>query len=575
MSGAKDTQGVSVSQGTGWVDIQTNVISQNALSFSETMDHLGAEGKLPATHLPLFLHEITHWWCFHSPVGVALTLLHERVYLLVSGSDVSKCGSLLWETLLKYEVARVLLMPLIEGLALFAEFDSLPADSTAISESAKWAGLLFLPGELDQPPTLNRYKEAWKRLASAHRASPQGIARKRLLLTAPILGVGRGAYFRGYLTVKELFRCAKARSPRFDDTDFFLTYTRNVIFNDTYLAAILLDPMISGHQWASALYERFSSRLDCFSHPELHAKALLLEALLENEDHTPVRIAESIFVTAESVHRFEETRKTWLHSPCEISLDEQSIEQWRWRIPLLLHHRSLLRLSDYRGRVVVDEQRQVWISAAHGLRRIGPAEPTAQIGEADGEAFLYLIPRFKTLALMVYANGKKVRSFVPKEVSKDEVLLDFAAIHGLFLRNYLGPELPSPRAMLSWFVGLEDSVRNCETSTESDYIGFIFRNATNEQREYCRENMARTGLYRLLHCDGRLVDAFATIGALSGAGENLEGIERRLEQEGVDLSTIIKEAQSIQANYGLPLLEFDYNNKRDDGLHPGSVRYCL
>src|SRR5215470_9519372 len=84
-----------------------------------------ALGKYPPGVLPQFTHELTHHWCFNSPVGFALAFLElEATAIMVSGKVKDPAVRMrVRDCLLKATVARSMLRPIAEGMSLFAEFD--------------------------------------------------------------------------------------------------------------------------------------------------------------------------------------------------------------------------------------------------------------------------------------------------------------------------------------------------------------------------------------------------------------------------------------------------------------------
>jgi hypothetical protein len=81
-------------------------------------------GIYPEQTLPQFLHELTHHWCFNSPVGLAVALLQlEAAAIVVRGERRPAFRERARDCLVKAAVATSLLWPIAEGMALFAEFD--------------------------------------------------------------------------------------------------------------------------------------------------------------------------------------------------------------------------------------------------------------------------------------------------------------------------------------------------------------------------------------------------------------------------------------------------------------------
>jgi hypothetical protein len=127
-----------------WTDLITNMTQLSAVRVDQDFDALMGWGSLPPQLLPGFLHELTHHWCFLSPVGFALATLQLRArrsgVLLSSGhGDRDELSNRLFADLARYETVSTMLRPLAEGLALFAEFDAMTGPESSV---------ISLPGQL-------------------------------------------------------------------------------------------------------------------------------------------------------------------------------------------------------------------------------------------------------------------------------------------------------------------------------------------------------------------------------------------------------------------------------------------
>ena len=95
--------------------------------FSEPREiFMAALGIYPDYTLPQFLHELTHHWCFESPVGLAICLLQlEAAKLMLAGERKPSVRQRSRDCLVKAEIALLMLGPIAEGISLFAEFDQM------------------------------------------------------------------------------------------------------------------------------------------------------------------------------------------------------------------------------------------------------------------------------------------------------------------------------------------------------------------------------------------------------------------------------------------------------------------
>ena len=121
-------------------DTLTNaVVLDDVRVLSTSVSKLFKDGR----PLRALLHEKTHHASFDSPVGLALAGL-----MASSATDVSKVNpetfTLSQRDCLLIRQVSVLFEPLIEGLALFAEFDGVPGDAQVASAvSAAATQLMF------------------------------------------------------------------------------------------------------------------------------------------------------------------------------------------------------------------------------------------------------------------------------------------------------------------------------------------------------------------------------------------------------------------------------------------------
>jgi hypothetical protein len=93
------------------------------------------KGRLPGNTWHLFVHELTHHWCFSTPVGHALSVLYTRPFLNLPDRGALPAESSDQDTdaryisgldVVTYDMALGLLYPFIEGMAMFSEFDVAP-----------------------------------------------------------------------------------------------------------------------------------------------------------------------------------------------------------------------------------------------------------------------------------------------------------------------------------------------------------------------------------------------------------------------------------------------------------------
>lgn len=261
-----------------WTEPVTNLVTMEPERFRREFPRWLDFGKAPRDLLSLFLHETTHHWCFHSPVGHAIALLslrarrrfltavlaHARAkkegpppgtrigpddsHLLTHLLEAMAADQDLVGDLLRIEAASMMLRPLAEGLATFAEFDvSSKTASQILSTPLQWLTILFVdplawavapdPAQQHEMADIARHD-----VIRALRESPAALERKLNILARPFSADERG-YLNGYLAVKSLWRTLSSRNFRAaNETDLSLCYLRSFVYDDLGLVKRLLAP---------------------------------------------------------------------------------------------------------------------------------------------------------------------------------------------------------------------------------------------------------------------------------------------------------------------------------------------
>ena len=161
-------------------------------------------GKLPSSLFPIFLHEIGHWWCLTAPVGHALAWLVTKsklaMYEMMAAVDRPAPPEALAD-MWRAHASLVTLRPLLEGLALFAEHDLEPGQSSVLSEPICLAFPMFLSrspeltgADLGCPGVLDAHIKA---MLTEDRINENGLKRKTKVLTTPLGDLS--GYLSGYL----------------------------------------------------------------------------------------------------------------------------------------------------------------------------------------------------------------------------------------------------------------------------------------------------------------------------------------------------------------------------------------
>src|SRR5260370_14841734 len=135
-----------------------------------------ARRRLDPEVLPTLLHEVCHHWCFHSPVAAAVSVAHLNATRVLAAPRTPTFDDEIHVARLyaRAQALSVLLRPIAEGLALFAEFDALPGRSRIQTKPMTF--VMMMAGADDAAPSAATSSEG----AAAMR-SPHDVLRRRLV----------------------------------------------------------------------------------------------------------------------------------------------------------------------------------------------------------------------------------------------------------------------------------------------------------------------------------------------------------------------------------------------------------
>lgn len=228
------------------MDPLSNTLIVSDVDMERWVHDMGSVGRFPRAAVPKFLHEMTHHWCFNSPVGFALQLLTFRaVHRQCDANKPNKSDHPFSRSaaidLFKVNFWQGLMQPMTEGLALFAEHDATTGESPTISgplEAMSFLATGYFSG-VRVATGRQRYDNLDKVLAHV-RMNEAHFRRKANLLLEP-LDTEASPYLCGYLALKALHIEALLRNSRFLDKDLFLLFMKSYIFDDWRTVDLLLD----------------------------------------------------------------------------------------------------------------------------------------------------------------------------------------------------------------------------------------------------------------------------------------------------------------------------------------------
>lgn len=224
--------------------VSNNVFLSDATP--ESITSLLTQGKLPHSLLASTIHEIMHWETFNTPVGNSLSALFLRAWKntqilkgIKSGENISRNIVLDYS---RFLFSTNLFRPLIEGMALFAEFDLGGGNSSLATRATIISGMFFdfdVPDGNEEFSTVGA-RSAWN-LFHARQSEDFQVRKERLLQST--FKSDKGEYLHGYYLLKNLHINLIRKKGLTDllDGDLFLHCIRSIFFGDINLARIILD----------------------------------------------------------------------------------------------------------------------------------------------------------------------------------------------------------------------------------------------------------------------------------------------------------------------------------------------
>lgn len=230
-----------------YVDPATNKMVISDFDLTHYLNWIKGRPIVGSSLLANFLHEWTHRWCFHSPVGSALALLRLRA------ATRSIQGRSAFDDHVRCMTAMTILEPIAEGLSLFAEFDTYPGKSPWLSQTLVAASMYFAPNIEDSERPLLPIQGVLQSL----RRNPDLLERKAGIYAHS----GLSPYLIGYLSVKALWCQMAASCAELNDQDLFLSYVRSYIYDDPGMVSAVLRPAHSEVHAARNIVNHLISRI--------------------------------------------------------------------------------------------------------------------------------------------------------------------------------------------------------------------------------------------------------------------------------------------------------------------------
>ena len=500
--------------------------------------------QFPEMALPSFLHESTHHWCFHSPVGTTIALLKMRAQRRIIEDDLSVDDRFdILEDLIRYEAVLEWMRPLAEGLALFAEYDSTPGPSEVISNPMTWASLLFTEKSTNPKDFVQEREKKLFSLLLRYRMSEQTLQKKIGLLTAP-LAISTGGYLIGYLLVKSIWGIALSRCSRFSDTDLFLTYLRSFFYDDMAFVHTILDPDTLEIQTYNSITSYFQSRFQTLVESDLEANVPNFERFVSNR--YPAHIGANEIASDPS--KFSKGKESLNKLFKEVTVDAPSHA-------ILSAQRELLCVGSAGVRVTVDGNRVSVKERELGL--FGPTIQDVQKGSGDGSIEVYLAPSTRYIAIAVTRGTELVSYRFLTEVSKE-----IEEWFRLFILNKSKVDSIN-----------KEFNQRLEEFVQDTKIGVILRylRSSNSliQQAYQRRSllhvpesklnsvcgsMRQTGFLNLLDQNRDLLEGLALISLGSSLAFSKDTFSHMFKKRGIDFDRCISDLELKSGQYKIPFM---------------------
>jgi hypothetical protein len=549
----------------------------SGVNLNRDLSEMIQAGKYPSKYLPEFVHELVHHWCFHSPVGIALTLLQLRARrnsaLIYAGeADAETDYFTVADDVARYESAVSLMRPLAEGLALFAEYDNLAGESPILSTAMFMTGLSFIDiSDEKAPGAVNVAK--LNDLLIAERLSDSFRERKANLLVQPFTPEN-GGYLMGYLTVKNLQNIMSMRCDKFRDSDLFLSYIRSFIYEDYGLVAVLLEPEneISNRgsgdkDCAQAISTYFQKRLAKLLQP-------ISSAEVEQFEQKVLRHGTEAGLTGKSTAVDPSLGARGLQLlddlVSEISFDgpADTYERKLKRRDLwTVAQRDLMCIGSFPAPVRVNENQRVFVGVYQGDTGDasfpvfnGPALSTAAAGAGDGSAEFFISPSGRYSVLTVTLNGQIVAVFSLSQHIPPELIEQVASYRTGFLEIKKEKELwtnviDAVLADTATKIYLNHYRNNISEIADALYSKWALASSSFSDLRKCRTLLRQNGLYDILGQNPEVIRALSRLSLMPEWARLKSKVAKFLEEDDIDLDFLLDELKKAHAKCGILFAE--------------------
>lgn len=569
--------------GRGYTDFLTG--STKLLDVpSNTLSKYVLKGRIPPIFLPSFLHEATHFWCMASDLGATIALLEMRSHHEICLEEPDH-DSLLHD-LGTIKIIQQLLIPLLEGMALFQEFDAFPGDSRLLSAPAMWAAHLFRPLEED-PPQVGTPEELseWRtnkirQTLFEYRTSETALHRKINVLMRSI-SKDPHYYLAGYLSVKQIWLTAVSNTPAFIDRDLFLCFLREWIFQDWQLIDHLIDPDRDCLAVKCLASKRIQTRLGQLATTNLTEEVAVYEQETDSKQADPAKLLWSLHIPEREAQQGQE-RLALLLRKIRTGMDGGNHENWYLADMLTLSHRQqMMRIALEPVNIEVNEYNRVLVRKKSSVERksgsieefmdtylSGPAPEDAERGVTPGWMTVYFLPKHWTVIALAVREDQPMISIPSVGIPDDDLeILRFAVTKVVPTEIDRGELTKIGRQLVD---ELDDPVYDITLNSMPEHVRQIYTfyalNLVPEDKLVEIEKMlSQKGIYSVLDKNGDLLNAFVKLSlAAPSITSSLhtsyqEFLSEMIADDGFTLDSVFRQIYQRQEEIGMPLLVRENN----------------
>jgi hypothetical protein len=541
-----------------FVDFASNTMVLGEMEFLHHLKDI-IQGTLPINLLCDAGHEMTHHWCFHSPVGTALALLKLRAGAAnFSGTKQAD----IFSPLIKLECALETMRPIAEGLALFSEFDMLPGHGDVRSPIAGWLLYLFAREGMENK---HYWDQALNVLLRSARSDNAAFKRRENLFVQP-LAADEGGYLPGYLLIKTLWNKFKLSKSHLRDAELFLCYVRSFFYDDLELASRLLKVDADPVDAALDIMEYLRGRIEMITAIDLTVNVdKFHEYTRKLTYHEPVAgaglsterleivsgICNEHVAVADVIALFERASSEVYDYPPSVPTTYGQMSMW------IFQQRDLLWLGGASGRVVVNSFKRA-VFSIEGKPILG-APILDGIEQQDEEGTIEAF--FSTTYLQLF--------FVMSIKGKPVAVVFMTNVPNLFAKDIEGSIVD--RALYLWIIAeqenivseflqrqpsyglLEEMRRICSQKRNDLFSELALHSVEPEKRERCKNTMMRRGFWNIVGGTLESVRSFTVISEVVAYGAAQSELEKVKEKAAWSLFAL----EAHVRNAGFPESQID------------------